>query len=345
MRAGPRLQSQLVRPLLRLLRERGRDVAAFARRHALPAEAEHDKHVTLGLVELRALLDDGEAELGEPHLGLVLAGRAERGAYDLLEYSCRSAPDLREALRRLARYVRLANDVVELAFVEAREDLPAGWGSIEQRVPGSPLAVATQANEFFAAMVLGRSRELVGRPLRPRHVLFAHAEPADREALATALGTRDLRFGQGRNAVVVDAEFLAAPIASHDPALLAILDRYARRELEQKGGRPEVLVEVRRQIGAALAAGPPALAAVAGALGVTPRTLQRRLAEHQTSFGAEVESVREELARLHVADAALSFGEVAYLLGYADLSGFARAFRRWTAMTPAQYRLRGDTRR
>jgi AraC-like DNA-binding protein len=82
---------------------------------------------------------------------------------------------------------------------------------------------------------------------------------------------------------------------------------------------------------------------VARRLGVSARTLQRRLGEQGTSFAAIVDEVRRDLARREVALGKRSFGEIAFLLGFSQASAFDRAFRRWTGSTPSAYR-RSETR-
>ena len=77
---------------------------------------------------------------------------------------------------------------------------------------------------------------------------------------------------------------------------------------------------------------------------MSPRTLQRRLGAEGTSFQDVVDSVREELARIYMADTARKYtvGELAYLLGFSEISAFTRAFKRWTGLTPTQWRDRSN---
>jgi AraC-like DNA-binding protein len=98
---------------------------------------------------------------------------------------------------------------------------------------------------------------------------------------------------------------------------------------------------VRRRIIEALPSGPPALSAVARALGQSPRSLRRHLASEGTSFQRLVEQIRSELAAQHLQDPRLTVSEIAFLVGFSELSPFLRAFRRWTGLTPGEYRHRG----
>jgi AraC-like DNA-binding protein len=95
---------------------------------------------------------------------------------------------------------------------------------------------------------------------------------------------------------------------------------------------------VRLEVERELASGNPNVASVARKLGTSSRTLQRRLGDTGLSFRDVVEQVREQLARAYLTDVALPMGEVAQRLGYAEVSAFLRAFKRWTGMTPGQLR-------
>jgi AraC-like DNA-binding protein len=101
---------------------------------------------------------------------------------------------------------------------------------------------------------------------------------------------------------------------------------------------PDFVQGVREAIRAALRDGAPQVGGVAKGLHVSLRTLQRRLTEHGTSFQDEVDAVRRELAFQYLKDPHLGVSEVAFLLGYAELSTFDRAFKRWTGMTPRVWR-------
>src|SRR5262249_45974404 len=100
----------------------------------------------------------------------------------------------------------------------------------------------------------------------------------------------------------------------------------------------DVLVKLRAQVRLALEDGQPDLPAIANALKMSTRTLQRRLEAEGTSFQELVDAVRQELARVYVADPKYALGEVAYLLGFSEITAFTRAFKRWTGTTPSRWR-------
>jgi AraC-like DNA-binding protein len=100
------------------------------------------------------------------------------------------------------------------------------------------------------------------------------------------------------------------------------------------------LGDVRREVFAALGPGQPVLPDVARRLGVSERTLQRRLSERETTFTDVVDDTRRAIAEDHLRRDKLSVGEIAFLLGYSEPSAFSRAFHRWTGAWPADFRAR-----
>jgi len=96
---------------------------------------------------------------------------------------------------------------------------------------------------------------------------------------------------------------------------------------------------------ATLDLGPPSVAATAKALGLSVRSLQRHLAQEQTSFLAVLDEVRRSLAEGYLQNRAHTVSDVAFLVGFSELSAFSRAFRRWTGTTAASYRRGGRDRR
>ena len=101
---------------------------------------------------------------------------------------------------------------------------------------------------------------------------------------------------------------------------------------------PEEIAKARQAIADALRCGEPTLSHIAKHLALSPRTLQRRLGEHALRFADLLDATREGLARSYLNDRKISMAEVAYLLGYSEQSAFNRAFKRWTGVSPTQFR-------
>jgi AraC-like DNA-binding protein len=180
-------------------------------------------------------------------------------------------------------------------------------------------------------------RQLVGHEFEVLEIRFRHAAPAEAERLCETLAA-PVRFEAEDNALVLPEAVMALPLPSADPAMFAYFDREAARRVAEHGHpSATVLDELRRVIEATLPEGVPELASLAEQLGLSPRTLQRRLAEQGSSLRKLIDELRHELALRHLA-AGLSIAEVSFLLGFSEPSAFHRAFKRWTDRTPAQWR-------
>jgi AraC-like DNA-binding protein len=192
---------------------------------------------------------------------------------------------------------------------------------------------------MFLTLVVRIVRELTGATGAIRSVMFAHPAPAD-DSEHRAFFRCPVAFGRGENRIEFERSLLGQPLKGGDEALLSVLDEQAQRFLREHPAKTDGLSRVREQVRIAVESGQPSLERVAEALRASPRTLQRKLAEKGTTFHRVVDQVREDLARDHITNSRLTLGEVAYLLGFSELSAFSRAFKRWTGLSPARYRAR-----
>ena len=134
-------------------------------------------------------------------------------------------------------------------------------------------------------------------------------------------------------------------VINAETKLAEYLDRLAEQELATLPRHDTYALRTGRAIWKDLSEGQPSLETVASELGVSSRTLQRRLREENTSFAQVVEALRKQIAPTLLSDESLAIYEIAYLLGYADPSAFFRAFRRWHGRSPAAHRqLLSETR-
>lgn len=120
--------------------------------------------------------------------------------------------------------------------------------------------------------------------------------------------------------------------------MLTYLDAYARDVLARLPADDDILDWVERVVAGAMGRGVPEMDHVASQLGMTARTLQRRLGERETTFQPLVDGVRRRYAERYLSDDRLAVAEIAFLVGFADPSNFHRAFRRWTGTTPTAFR-------
>jgi AraC-like DNA-binding protein len=131
------------------------------------------------------------------------------------------------------------------------------------------------------------------------------------------------------------------PSAHADEQIAKLHDDFARELLSQAQGS-SLAARVRRTLAAQLESGSSDLSTVARKLAMSPRSLQRRLADERTTFRALQDGLRRDVARHHLERPHASIAEVAYLTGFSEASAFTRAVRRWFGRSPAQLRRRSD---
>jgi AraC-like DNA-binding protein len=331
--AGPLMSVRLIGPTLARVRAAGGDADRLLRAFSLPATVETDAVAWLPLRVLRAFFEAAAEAAGDPDLGLHLVEELPHGRFGLLEYLCRSAPTVREAFRSVARYSALLNHVVRVTFEEHD-----GLGVVEGRIAGEPLCLGRHTNEHSVALLVLQTRRLAGADCVPLRAWFAHPRPSDTRELERLLGTSRLEFGREANGLALAKAVLDRPLATADSPLLELLDGQAQKALREGSGGDGFVGAVRQHVREHLSPAPPSLGQTARAMRASARTLQRRLGDAGTTFLALVESVRRELALLHVPDEARPLAEVAFLLGYSDPRALLRAFVRWTGQTPSQFR-------
>jgi AraC-like DNA-binding protein len=202
----------------------------------------------------------------------------------------------------------------------------------------APILLATQQQpETMATGCVSFLRGMLGAEFVPVAVNFPHAASQRTPALERFFRA-PVRHGQTELSVEFPTEVLSRPLPGADPVLAAYLRKQADALLQQVGASNAVSQETARRIAQRLGAGEPAQATIAKQMGMSERTLQRRLQAEGTSFNELLEEARRSIAMGYLADRKLAAYEVSFLLGYSEPATFFRAFKRWTGKTPQQYR-------
>ncbi|WP_062378450.1 AraC family transcriptional regulator [Demequina pelophila] len=243
----------------------------------------------------------------------------------------KTAETLRDSLRRLVRYIVLLSDTLEYALL----DLPDGGATLTLSRPAHRRG-ARLANECAFAAVMKALSEAAGSRVVPREVAFRHPRPASITEAHSYFGC-PVAFGAERNALVFGASTLATRGRLADQGLSSFLLAHLE-ELRAGEGERSLVESVHATVTDLLPDGPPSKAVIARRLGLSERTLHRRLAEEGETYQAITARARREGAEALLADARHSLAEVAFLTGFSDQSAFHRAFKGWTGRTPAEFR-------
>ena len=148
-----------------------------------------------------------------------------------------------------------------------------------------------------------------------------------------------VHFETQRDALLVSRESLNSPNKVGDAMIAQFFDRHLDQELARLAGAHSLDWRVRQTVAQFLSEGVPALSSIASKLGMSARTLQRRLAEENFTYQSLVDQARRELAQRLLRETDFGLAEIAFLTGFAEQSGFTRAFKRWSGKTPRSYRI------
>jgi AraC-like DNA-binding protein len=299
---------------------------------------------TLAARDYVRLLDAGAHLAGDAHFGLHVGQRVRMGTYSAYGLILLSCKDVGQALEQTARYERLAHDLGRSTLQRDGAVAHYRWAS---NYPGASRHLVDSV--FAGVKVCGDW--LAGMPLPPAQLAFTHdgggvallRHAAHRDEYVRVLGSLPT-FGAGANTATFDAQLLDWPVPNADVSLYPVLCQHAEQLLAQRqaatqAGESAIDAQVHAAIVAGLRQGSAKLAAIAATLAVTPRTLQRKLADAGTSFQALLDQTRYGLARDYLRQPGLSLVDIAFLLGYQEQSAFNHAFREWAGTNPGAWRL------
>ncbi len=290
-----------------------------------------DHWVDLG--RILVFLEAAAREVGDDALLLKLGVTYDPSLLGLFSYAVLNAPTVETALRNLERYAHTLMQGARVAL-----EIGSGTCSLRYDVAVGDRELRRQNVEGACSIAFQLLRRLIGPDWRPSRVLFGHREPADTTVHRQVFGVPILFDQEPGFALIFDAADLARPVAGADQRLLPIVQRYLDDASSPAGPPDAWLRDVRALVARTVCDGHPKLERIARELGLGARTLQRRLGERGLVWKTLVEDVRRELALRYLAERGSSLTEVAFLLGYSELSAFDRAFRRWTGTTPAAHR-------
>ena len=307
------------------------DYKAAAQAVGIDATLADDPEATVPLRSLMQLLDNAARDCGNDAFGVLHGLRFPVGTGGALDYAIANAPTLRIALNDYARFQALLASGYEVRFVEGKAtshmilDVPAALGP------------RTQFVDMSMSIRVCRIRHIVGDPALAMHVDLQRGVPNRIGDFRRVFG-RHVRFRQPRNRIGIATSLLARQLPAADPRLYQFVVRAAERALAARPRKSDVVQRLTAHLSEVLAHGEVGLEAAADALGLAPNALRQQLKRAKTSYRGVVEATRKAMADHYLGDTQLPLTEVAFLLGFSELSAFSRAARNWFGMSPRKAR-------
>jgi AraC-like DNA-binding protein len=310
-------------------RSRGLAVRRLLRRVGLSAGDLEDPRARIPVADQIEFLNLVADALGDDLLGLQLAAQFELRRAGLLYYVLASSQTLREVFERGARYTAVVNEGVQQRFVDGRlVGLAIRYSGVRRQADRHQI-------EFWVLALIRVCRRLTGRHLRPARVRLTHFRGHGRARLSRLVGC-PVEYGAATDEILFPREVLPLRVVNADPHLIGLLVDMCEQALTRRRAPDSVAARVENVVAPLLPHGQAQVSVVAARLGMSPRTLARRLAGEGLTFSQLLNRLRLELARRYLLQERLAISKVAWLLGYQEVAAFSHAFRRWTGKSPSE---------
>jgi AraC-like DNA-binding protein len=327
--SGQRAAAILLRPLAQLLQKQGVDAQALFAKHGIAIADTGNPDAHIDVAASTALLTDAVEVLGDPSLGINMARHAEYSSFGGLGLAIAAGGSMRSVLQRIIRFHRLISDVVLAEFSEDERYVAIHFSANGEHAPHP------QAILLVMASIVRLLRIRIDAKLNPVKVQAPEVNDAFHHAMS-----RYFRVPveiAPRFSLYFERAAATVQLQASDSQLAAMLDATLNQRLAaiEKGS---LAVQLSLWIEQRLPEGEPPLAEAASEFCLSTRSLQRRLAEEQLSWKKLIENTRKTLVERHLRIPGMSVTQLAFLLGFADVSSFSRAFKKWYGMTPTQFR-------
>jgi AraC-like DNA-binding protein len=314
------------------LRETGLPTEALLSDAGLTVEQLENSSAKVSVRSQIRFLELGAEALHDDSLGFHLAQDYDLRQVGLLYYVMSSSETVADAFVKAERYCGIVNEGVSLRFgTGAATTISLSYVGIERRSD-------RQQIEFWLTSLVRMCRQLTDRRLVPSRTRVIHHRAKTPPDFKSFLGS-DIEFGAEIDELAFPAAVKAMPLIGADPHLNRLLIEYCEEALAH---RPTPVASLRSSVENAVAPllphGTARAAEIARRLGMSQRTLTRRLASEGLTLSEVLDELKAGLARNYLRTGDLPVSQIAWLLGHREVSAFTHAFKRWTGMTPREFR-------
>jgi len=296
-------------------------------------EADLDSPINeLNLTNYCAMFEEAAALTGHDNIGLEFGQNFRPKQLGAIGYAAISSPTMAAALRNMERYFPAHQSQTSFGLIQDSDILWLSYRIYDPRLPDR-----RQDAELSLGMFCNIFKAALGSDWAPLEVRFEHDRPDGYREHATRFGA-PVRFGRRTNALAFRRRDLDARMPGQDPYLFSVIQAFLESRCALQGDPEDFATVVRNEIKLHLGHAIPTVSEIAHILGLTDQAFHRQLKAHGLSFPDLLKAARQELALHYLNDPGVPLTEIAYSLGYSELSAFSRAFRNWTGMSPQRYR-------
>jgi len=320
------------RILWRMLERRGIDPVPLFKEAGLDSSSLDNPLVRYPIKGAILVWTRASKMLDDPAFGLTIAKVWKPSDFHALGCAFMASTTLRDALNRLVRYNPVVYDVISYSLAEH-----GGRAILSYKPVHGVLDEPAILEDARWAVVLDACRLVHGADLDPLEVTFWHAEPESGMDEFLEYFRCPLRFDEPVASMTFPSEILDKRLPAANRELALSLDRTLSNYVA-KLQRDDIVSRTKSVISDNLPSGNFTSEMVAAELHMSQRSLQRKLVAECTAYRKLVDAVRQELAESYLAEGYFTLTEISYLLGFSSQAAFSRAFKRWTGVTPQEFR-------
>ncbi|MFC2967914.1 AraC-like transcriptional regulator QhpR [Acidimangrovimonas pyrenivorans] len=286
----------------------------------------------LNLTQYCEMFEIAAAETGNDNIGLSFGQSFQPRQLGMLGYAAISSPTLAAALRNMEELFPAHQGQSSFGLLNDDGILWLCYRILDPRIEAR-----RQDAELSLGMFCNVFKTALGPDWRPLEVRFEHARPdgwGDHERMFGA----PVQFGRRTNAIAFRRSDLDTRMPTCDPYLFSVVKAFLQSRVPQDQDPADFAEVVRNEVKMQLGSAAPSVGQIAAILGLTGQEFQKRLKRNGLSFNDILRAARHELALHYLEDQDMPLTDIAYSLGYSELSAFSRAFRSWTGMSPQRYR-------
>ena len=335
---------RMLHPLLSYLRTTDADVAPIFKEFKLSLPFLLDPDSRIPQADFFKLFRRIAELVGDPAVGVQAAAKIPFGAIRLMKTEvrylaaqlCAASATVDEGVRRFVQCYPLAHDTARFSLKRSGDVIHLDFTAGNDASDSDPIGVQV-FTEYSVSVIALMMRAFGGPPVIPPRIYFSHPRPESAADYESLLGT-PVAFAAKNNGFALTLAQLATPLVTADPEALAQCQRHADELQAKQASARGLSSQVKAAVLTQLQAGTPTAELVAKRLGMSVRTLTRRLRDEQTSYQALLDEVRAKLAHKYLAEQKMGSDELALRLGFSETSAFLRAFRRWNGKSVTDYR-------
>ena len=315
------------------LRDYDVSVVEVFRDAGLVADTVTAPDVRYPVAKMQAMWKLAVERTGDPCFGLAVAEHFKPQALHGLGFMWLSSNTLFDALQRLVKYQRMISTIVDITLEETEDSI-----RLDVAIRRSPVDIEPASIDAAVGVFVNMCRLATCGAFNPIRLSLHRPRPTCAGRFE-ALFRSPVEFSAESNALYFDPASLREPLPGANPELARANDQVVIDYLG-RFDRENLSMQVRSRLIEQLPAGQPTQKDIASSLNLSVRNLQRRLRAEGISFKQLLDETRKDLASQYIQDSHRRIGEITYLLGFSEPSNFTRAFRRWTGVSPNEFRQR-----